>query len=294
MRRRLFHPLWVHIPALAVLLGMIAYKHGWFGNAGRPSGVLVLAALGAFYISLSAYGDELWARQESRKCFNWLSLFDEALVGFMAVSMVGRHGLWMLLVPICAVGAAIVLELMRPYWPTENRTVAEDTSALRSEIELTTAQGKTWTYWDVQNPAWMNWILLASVVILAGPAVPTISESPVLAALMLLLAAATAGLYGGIHTSVTPEKIEVRFGLYRVSRVRTADIVGAELHRFSPLREFGGYGIRYGGGIKAYFLRGNLGVLLTSNKGAKYLIGSDHPERLAAAIQAAVCPEQEL
>jgi hypothetical protein len=38
--------------------------------------------------------------------------------------------------------------------------------------------------------------------------------------------------------------------------------------------------------MKAYFLTGNMGVKLTLSDGKRYLIGSDHPERLAAVIKA--------
>jgi len=33
-------------------------------------------------------------------------------------------------------------------------------------------------------------------------------------------------------------------------------------------------------------LRGNVGVQLTTDRGRKYLLGSDHPARLAAALRA--------
>jgi len=36
--------------------------------------------------------------------------------------------------------------------------------------------------------------------------------------------------------------------------------------------------------MKAYFLKGDRGVKITTRAGKKYLIGSDHPERLAVVI----------
>jgi hypothetical protein len=59
-----------------------------------------------------------------------------------------------------------------------------------------------------------------------------------------------------------------------------------ETHEFSPLRDFGGYGIRANKGMSGYFLRGNRGVKLTTANGKKYLIGSDNADRLAAVISA--------
>ena len=65
-----------------------------------------------------------------------------------------------------------------------------------------------------------------------------------------------------------------------------SDITNIETHSFSPLKDFGGYGIRINREMKAYFLTGNMGVKLTLSDGKRYLIGSDHPERLAAVIKA--------
>ena len=70
----------------------------------------------------------------------------------------------------------------------------------------------------------------------------------------------------------------------RLLRMKTSDIASADLHNFSPLRDFGGYGIRFNKEMKAYFLNGERGVKITTRAGKKYLVGSDHPERLAAVI----------
>ena len=54
---------------------------------------------------------------------------------------------------------------------------------------------------------------------------------------------------------------------------------------YAPLKDFGGYGIRFGKGMKAYILRGTRGVKITTLNGKKYLVSSDHPERLLAVLQ---------
>jgi uncharacterized membrane protein len=100
MRIKLVHPLWTHIPALAILVVLIIYiatagelpakapvhfnTEGVADSYGSP--LLVFAftiGLSAGYIILSVFLDELWARQESAKAFNWLSLLDEIVVGSM-------------------------------------------------------------------------------------------------------------------------------------------------------------------------------------------------------------------
>lgn len=54
---------------------------------------------------------------------------------------------------------------------------------------------------------------------------------------------------------------------------------------FSPLGDFGGWGIRYGDGGKAYTVNGNRGVRLTYADGHRLLIGSLRPEELEMAIR---------
>jgi len=48
-----------------------------------------------------------------------------------------------------------------------------------------------------------------------------------------------------------------------------------------------GYGIRFDSEMQAYFLKGDRGVLVSAAGGKRYLLGSDHPEQLAAVIDAA-------
>lgn len=64
------------------------------------------------------------------------------------------------------------------------------------------------------------------------------------------------------------------------------DIATVEVHEFSPLKDFGGYGIRFNREMKAYYLHGTRGVKITVNGGKKYLIGSDRPEQLSTVIRA--------
>src|SRR5512136_175901 len=99
-KRVLIHPLWTHLPAIAALLIMIGYlifssplpaqapvHFGFNGVAdayGSPWLFLgVTLGISLFFIGLSVFMDDLWARQEKKKSFNWFSLLDEIVVGWM-------------------------------------------------------------------------------------------------------------------------------------------------------------------------------------------------------------------
>jgi len=107
---------------------------------------------------------------------------------------------------------------------------------------------------------------------------------------MIVIGVLLFTIVGGLQTFVTADAVKIRFGLFRlrILNIKTVDITTIAIRKFSPLKDFGGYGMRYGKGMKAYFLGGNRGVKLTLANGKKYLIGSYQPEKLAAAIQTAV------
>ena len=87
-----------------------------------------------------------------------------------------------------------------------------------------------------------------------------------------------------------PGRMRVRMGVLgvRLLTLETADIAEAVVHSFSPLRDFGGWGIRGNRQMKAYFFSGRRGVKVRTRRGKQYLVGSDRPERLAAVIGAAL------
>jgi hypothetical protein len=93
--------------------------------------------------------------------------------------------------------------------------------------------------------------------------------------------------YGGQRVLLTRQDLTIRWGAIglRVLRLNTAEIVSAEIMEFAPLRDFGGYGIRYGRGMTAYYMKGRRGVKITTVKDKLYLVGSDHPERLLTVLE---------
>lgn len=54
---------------------------------------------------------------------------------------------------------------------------------------------------------------------------------------------------------------------------------------YSPIKDFGGWGVRWGKGGKAYNIAGNEGLQLEFTNGKKLLIGTQQPEALKKALQ---------
>lgn len=63
------------------------------------------------------------------------------------------------------------------------------------------------------------------------------------------------------------------------------DIAKAEVRTYQPLREYWGWGIRYGSKGMAYTLSGNQGLQLTLKDGAQVLIGTNQAEKLTEILQ---------
>jgi hypothetical protein len=65
-------------------------------------------------------------------------------------------------------------------------------------------------------------------------------------------------------------------------------IKGHQATVYNPIRDYGGWGIRYWFKGKAYNVSGNRGVQLELTSGDRVLIGSQKPDGLAQAISAAL------
>lgn len=308
--------MWPHLPAIvtaliaavvtimALPLPDTAPIH--FDISGKPNeygspwlSSLLLLGLSLFYIILSIFLDELWARQEKRKMFNWLSLFDEVTVGVLAAIQIMYIKMlesatyvfvfpWPTIILICglAIVSALILEKARPFHSYMTSLTTDDTSSLKTEISKIIKSGQPLVYWELQNPAYVNLLAVLVPIMMFAVAITSWAVTPWVSILMILVGIGLSMTYGGFRTLVTQNAVTVKMGILgiRLLQLKTADIAAAEVYNYSPLHDFGGYGIRFNREMKAYFLRGTRGVKLTSTSGKKYLIGSDNADRLATII----------
>lgn len=88
----------------------------------------------------------------------------------------------------------------------------------------------------------------------------------------------------GVIAEVYENHLIVRFKPFVKKIIPYPDIQMCEAVTYHPIREFGGWGIRYRKGEVAYTVSGNKGVRLHLKNGKRILIGSLKPERLAEEI----------
>jgi hypothetical protein len=93
-----------------------------------------------------------------------------------------------------------------------------------------------------------------------------------------------------LTTEVHSDGLYIRFFPFHLSfhRIALEDIKEFEARTYRPLRDYGGWGIRYGRQGKAYNVSGNRGVQLVLSDGKQLLIGSQKPDELAEALSLAL------
>ena len=101
-----------------------------------------------------------------------------------------------------------------------------------------------------------------------------------------LIGAGIFTLSSRLLTEVGSSGLCVQFKpLHRRARlIPLTDATRIEAINFSPLRDYGGWGIRGGKKRRAYIMRGRAGVRITFADGRTLLIGSQRANELAAVL----------
>ena len=136
-------------------------------------------------------------------------------------------------------------------------------------------------------PALCLWAIIQQLVL----GIPWGNNPASDAVLIVLVAVFGVGLpvfiYGvSLTTLVWSEGVYVRFFPFHLKWLvfPSGEIEAYEVCTYSPLKDYGGWGIRYGLKSKAYSVTGNRGVVLKLKNGKTVLIGSQSAELLRQAL----------
>ena len=83
--------------------------------------------------------------------------------------------------------------------------------------------------------------------------------------------------YDGLYVRFFP----LQFHSHKISY---EEIKNYEVRTYSALKEYGGYGIRYGKKGKAYNVYGNKGIQFEFQDGKQLLVGTQRPEEFFSAL----------
>ncbi|WP_224332592.1 hypothetical protein [Haloprofundus halobius] len=100
-------------------------------------------------------------------------------------------------------------------------------------------------------------------------------------------AAGASLLYNArLETEVRADGIYVQFAPFHRSprRIRWEEIVSAEATEYSPIGEFGGWGLRWRPGVVAYSVSGSEGVRIERTDDRDVVVGSQRAAEFAEAI----------
>jgi hypothetical protein len=95
-------------------------------------------------------------------------------------------------------------------------------------------------------------------------------------------------LWFRMDTTVYQDRIEIRMAPFVHRVFRPDQIASAAARTYRPMREYGGWGVRWSlhgfGSNRAYNVKGDQGVQLVLTNGDRVLLGTQRPRELEAAI----------
>lgn len=90
-----------------------------------------------------------------------------------------------------------------------------------------------------------------------------------------------------LETRIDEEGIHVRFFPFHLKfrSYRWSDMTGCYVRQYSPIGEYGGWGIKGWKSDRAFNVSGNLGIQITFSDGRKLLIGTNSPKLAEEVIK---------
>jgi hypothetical protein len=92
-----------------------------------------------------------------------------------------------------------------------------------------------------------------------------------------------------LETIINEEGVGYRFKPFqrKLKVIKAGDIQRYEVKKYSPLKDYGGWGVRLGSFNKgkAYNVSGNQGVLFELKNGKRFLLGTQKPSEIRSALE---------
>ena len=148
-----------------------------------------------------------------------------------------------------------------------------------------------------ENQRFTQWWLLLLLAIVAGIILKAVYEetngfkeadNPLFILFIVFSGLIPIVLLLGIQlqTRIDTKGITVKFHPLGFTKKHFAwnEILDCYVKKYSPLKDYGGWGIRGFGGKRAYNVSGNLGIQIVTVNNKKFLIGTRQPEAVKAVL----------
>ena len=278
-------------PRVAMHWDLLGRPDGW-GSPAVALGSLAIAGLAVAVVALLAQRDALRRRGGGTP---WTTLPCDAVQGLLLgielclwkePSPAARLHLPVVLgCALAAVAVGLVAQWLAPSAKVAGPEIPPEIP-VAPEMLRSMEPGRAWSYREGQDAWWLRLLSLG----LLGWAIWSLVRlglagvAPALPGLLL-----GAVMWGGFRVVVDRCGVHLRIGPLGIPirNLSWQDIRAVRLREFSPLAEFGGWGLRYRPGTTALFLHGRRGAEIVLASGRSWLVGSDHPERLCEVLESA-------
>ena len=145
-------------------------------------------------------------------------------------------------------------------------------------------------------PGWVNAIFWGAMLVSCYPLIAgwdtdlEFTRRLLIVTSIMSVAVGLKVVMGGLTVRVQEDRVFIHLGSVPLVKklVPFDSITDLESVQYSPIREFGGWGVRGLGKKRAWTSRGDQAVVLMLENGTHLYVGSDHPRRLEERIRAAV------
>ena len=141
-------------------------------------------------------------------------------------------------------------------------------------------------FWQ-QPLSWIIWVIVAVVLYSLGSA-DLIEETFLFVAMIFVLAIMLLVFFTRLKTELSEEGISYQMWPFhkKPKLLAWSDIEHAEVRKYKPIREYGGWGIRFGLHGKAYNIKGNMGLQIKLTSGQSILLGTQRPDEIEKVLDA--------
>ena len=88
-----------------------------------------------------------------------------------------------------------------------------------------------------------------------------------------------------LNTEIDREGVRIVFFPMAKRFIPWQEVERAEVRRYNPILEFGGWGLRFRPNGRAYSVSGRMGLELTLKSGKKVMIGTQEPEEIGRVVK---------
>lgn len=146
-----------------------------------------------------------------------------------------------------------------------------------------------------QFPDWLRYGVLIFIVILTYvlTKADTVNQPLFLILLACLLLPALI-FFWTLETEVDSKNIYIRIKPFMNKKIPFDEIQSWTVRTYKPIREYGGWGIRWGPKGTAYNIKGDQGLQLVLINGKRILVGTQRQQELARVMRSALADKEQL